>query len=127
MLENEGKPALLIAALWTIGAAEGRELPNYRGVLDSALNSIKDQLPTDVAEHLTFSVTAVGLRCLELPQIINDMQYLMLADISVNTSIKTCTELDQAYRMLYEQGVGLERANLLAQKFYSAVSAECDS
>ena len=127
MLENHGKPAQLIAALWTIGAAEDRHLPNYRGVLDSALNKIKDQLPTDVTENLTFSVTGIGLRCLELPQIINDMQYLLLADIRVTSSIRIKVEADQAFAMLCEQNISRQDASQLAQEFYAAVSAECDS
>ncbi len=120
MLQNNGKPAELFAALWTISYAGG-DLPDCHGILDRALQQILNKLPVDVSKDLNFAVTSVGLRCLELPQILNDMQYLGLADISISDSVAVRVGEDHAYCMLYEQGLSREKADNLAKDFYSAI------
>jgi len=68
--------AELIVASWKLANANER-IPTSHGILDRALRDLIDQdpdIPSWVKEGLTFADTRVGLRCLELPEILDRAQ-----------------------------------------------------
>jgi hypothetical protein len=65
--------AELVVASWRL-ANGGERMPTSHGVLDRALKDLVEaeaDLPTWVLDSLTFADTRVGLRCLELPEILD--------------------------------------------------------
>lgn len=92
-MANRYERAELLTAIWKLGAQEER-MPTSHGILDRALSEEFDRLPHELAEGLTFSVTGVGLRCLELPDILLAAQEAMLTSEPNPTYLSTIVTLD---------------------------------
>jgi hypothetical protein len=92
-MANRYERAELLAAIWKLGAQDER-MPTSHGILDRALSEELDKLPPELAEGLTFSVTGVGLRCLELPDILLAAQEAMLTSEPNPTYLSTIITLD---------------------------------
>ncbi len=92
-MRNRYERAELLAAIWKLGAQDER-MPTSHGILDRALKDELDWLPKELSEGLTFSVTGVGLRCLELPDILLAAQEAMLTSEPNPTYLSTIVTLD---------------------------------
>lgn len=80
-MPTRSEQAELLIALFALGC-RGETLDLRGGVLDRTLHSVKTSLPGALSdEHLTFSVTSVGLRCLELPEILVAAQEMLLINV----------------------------------------------
>ncbi|MDE2442562.1 MAG: hypothetical protein KGP14_16220, partial [Betaproteobacteria bacterium] len=93
-MANRYERAELLAAIWKLGAEDER-MPTSHGILDRALNEELDQLPPALTDGLTFSVTGVGLRCLELPDILLAAQEAMLTSEPNPTYLSTIVTFDR--------------------------------
>jgi len=91
---NSYERAELLTALWRLGA-DGALMPTSHGILDRALSDKRDVLPGALVDGLTFSVTGVGLRCLELPEILLAAQEAMLTSEPNPTYLSTVVTLDE--------------------------------
>lgn len=85
--------AELLVALWKLGA-DTEMMPTSHGILDRALEGVKDRLPAELAS-LSFSTTSVGLRCYELPDILLAAQEAMLTSEPNPTYLSTLVTLRQ--------------------------------
>jgi hypothetical protein len=61
--------AMTLIALLYLGGSR-RTFPDHSGYLDHGLRDCIDGLPKSLAKSLSFSFTNVGLRCCELPMIL---------------------------------------------------------
>lgn len=115
--------ATFVAALWAIGPGRSELIPDVAGVLDLALQDIQDDLPPLIAGQLHFSETAVGVRCLELPQIVDWMQYAHLIeyDGSTFTKLRIMITEDTARMTMIDLGFMSAQYEPVAQRFYDAV------
>jgi hypothetical protein len=106
--------AELIVASWKLANANER-IPTSHGILDRALRDLVDQapdIPSWVRESLTFADTRVGLRCLELPEILDRAQESFLTSEPNPTYVSTAVKIDElvSLRMLRDLGIGAEQA-----------------
>jgi len=81
MIAGRYDKAELLVALWKLGAPPNERLPTFQGILDCALQKVRDTLPLSLSSF-TFSATGVGLRCYELPDILLAAQEAMLTSAS---------------------------------------------
>lgn len=70
------RQAEILLALATLGTGSF-QLDNGR--LDRALQAMGDDLPDGLRGELSFSCGSVGLRCFELPEILNMAFYMLMA------------------------------------------------
>jgi hypothetical protein len=106
--------AELIVASWKLANANER-IPTSHGILDRALRDLVDQapdIPSWVKESLTFADTRVGLRCLELPEILDRAQESFLTSEPNPTYVSTAVKIDElvSLRMLRDLGIQAEQA-----------------
>lgn len=106
--------AELIVASWKLANANER-IPTSHGILDRALRDLVDQasdIPSWVRESLTFADTRVGLRCLELPEILDRAQESYLTSEPNPTYVSTAVKIDElvSLRILRDLGIGAEQA-----------------
>ena len=66
--------------LMALATLSGGSFDLDHGKLDRALSVVGDHLPAPLRGNLSFSVTSVGFRCLELPEIVNMAFYMMAAE-----------------------------------------------
>lgn len=93
-MTNRFERAELLAAMWVLGG-DGEKMPTSHGILDRALAEERDALPQVLSEGLTFSITDVGLRCMELPDILLAAQEAMLTSEPNYTYLSTVVTLDR--------------------------------
>lgn len=88
--------AELVVASWKLANDEER-LPTSQGILDRALKKLveSDTLPKWVSENLTFADTRIGLRCLELPEILDCAQESQLTSVPNYTYETTVIKVDE--------------------------------
>ena len=101
--------AELLVASWKLANGDVR-MPTSHGVLDHALRDLVDNeadLPDWVRGNLTFADTRVGLRCLELPEILDSAQENGLTTEPNPTYVTTAVKVDSLIcrRMLRDLGV----------------------
>jgi hypothetical protein len=89
--------AELLTALWRLGAGENDMMPTSHGILDRALEAVKDELPPELSS-LTFSSTSVGLRCYELPDILLAAQEALLTSEPNPTYLSTIVTIKDQRR-----------------------------
>jgi hypothetical protein len=70
-------------------------MPTSHGILDRALFRLQGNLPGALKGSLSFSTTAVGLRCLELPDILLAAQEALLTSEPNPTYLSTDVILDE--------------------------------
>ena len=88
--------AELLVASWKLANGDVR-MPTSHGVLDYALKDLVDgdaDLPGWIREALTFADTRVGLRCLELPEILDSAQENGLTTEPNPTYVTTAVKVD---------------------------------
>lgn len=113
--------AELLVALWKLGAG-AEMMPTSHGILDRALEGVKESLPEELAS-LTFSTTSVGLRCYELPDILLAAQEAMLTSEPNPTYLSTVVTLrpDQAAEIAIMHGLSVDEATSLGQALRAEV------
>ena len=121
-MANRYERAELLAALWKLGAA-GELMPTSHGILDRALSDERNRLPFDLVDGLTFSVTGVGLRCLELPEILLAAQEAMLTSEPNPTYLSTIVTLDdeEARQIVLSHGIATRDAREIGGSLKEAV------
>jgi hypothetical protein len=84
--------AKLLVCCWILGDKDPQPLPTSHGILDRALQLVKDQaiLPAWVWDELHFADSRVGLQCVELPEILDWAQTAELTQVP-NPSYQTTT------------------------------------
>jgi len=119
---NRYERAELLTALWKLGASD-MLMPTSHGILDRALNEERDTLPDALIAELTFSVTGVGLRCLELPDILLAAQEAMLTSEPNPTYLSTVVTLDEeeARQIVLSYGIPTRDARAIGERLKSAV------
>lgn len=101
--------AELVVASWRLANGEQR-IPTSHGILDRALQELvnaETDIPDWVRDGLTFADTRVGLRCLELPEILDSAQENGLTSAPNPTYVTTAIKVDNLIcrRMLRDLGV----------------------
>lgn len=122
-MANRYERAELLAALWKLGAEDER-MPTSHGILDRALSDELASLPPALAEGLTFSVTGVGLRCLELPDILLAAQEAMLTSEPNPTYLSTIITLDreEARQTVLSYDLSTADATVIGKRIRDAVA-----
>lgn len=106
--------AELVVASWKL--ANGTErMPTSHGILDNALRDllkVEADVPEWVRDTLTFADTRVGLRCLELPELLDAAQENGLTSEPNPTYVTTAIKVDELLcrRMLRDLGVSEDAA-----------------
>ena len=121
-MANRYERAELLAANWKLGAQDER-LPTSHGILDRAIKDEFEGLPPALADGLTFSVTGVGLRCLELPDILLAAQEAMLTTEPNPTYLSTIVTLDseEARQTVLSYGLSTAQAATIGERLREAV------
>jgi len=112
--------AELLVALWKLGSQEPM-LPTSHGILDRALNAMKEKLPPELGS-LSFSPTSIGLRCYELPDILLAAQEAML--ISDLSALVTISE-DVAKEIVLSHGVDIDEAIRVGSELSEEATSLC--
>ena len=94
--------AELLVALWVLGAPPNEKLPTSHGILDRALQKVKDLLPAELAS-LTFGPEVFGPRCHELPDILCAARELLLTNGSSPAYLITFPYLAASVRLPHEE------------------------
>jgi hypothetical protein len=107
--------AELIVAAWRLANGPGVRMPTSHGILDRALaDLLRDEatIPAWVKSNLTFSDTRVGLRCLELPTILDCAQESFLTSEPNPSYAATVIKVDDLIckRMLRDLNIRTEDA-----------------
>jgi hypothetical protein len=115
-----------LMALASLGAPHGAT-PVIRldgGALDKALLALEGKLPGPLS-HLTFSVTAVGLRCLELPEIENAALHMLAAehDRGDHNRLRAKIGRDEARQLALESGSTIAEWERIGRMLMAEVSA----
>lgn len=109
--------AEFIAALWKLGADQEHQerMPTSHGILDRALESVRNRLPKEYRDGLTFSMTSVGRRCLELPDILLAAQDALLTSEPNPTYLTTEVILSEgsARQIVVRNGLSTSEAREL--------------
>lgn len=105
--------AELLTALWKL-AAEDRPMPTSHGILDRALRAKSSELPGELVDDLSFSVTSVGLRCLDLPDILLAAQEALLTSEPNPTYLETKITIDAQQAREIVLGFGIAPTNAVA-------------
>lgn len=116
----------LIVASWKLANGLDR-MPTSHGILDRALKTLLDEdlsLPDWVRKTLTFADTRVGLRCLELPEILDIAQENGLTSEPNPTYLTTAIKVDDLVcrRILRDLGVRDEHARSWGKRINQVVS-----
>lgn len=119
---NSYERAELLTAIWKLGAG-GSLMPTSHGILDRAMSDRRDDLPDALMDELTFSVTGVGLRCLELPDILLAAQDAMLTSEPNPTYLSTVVTVDEeeARQTVLAYGLSTSRARELGAALLASV------
>jgi hypothetical protein len=99
--------AELLSALWVLGG-DAKPLDLRGGAIDRALHALRDVLPSALRRgELSFSVTAVGLRCFEIPDILMAAQEALLIDVVAPGFVTAEVRIDEDEARLIACGHGL--------------------
>ena len=108
--------AEILVALWKLGA-ESEMMPTSHGILDRALEAMKNRLPEELSS-LKFATTGVGLRSFELPDILLAAQEAMLTSEPNPTYLSTLVTLgeDEAAEIVVSHGLDVGEAEALGRE-----------
>ena len=115
--------AEILVALWKLGA-DSELIPTSHGILDRALEAMKERLPEELAS-LTFGTTGVGLRSFELPDILLAAQEAMLTSEPNPTYLSTLVTVSdtEAEDIIASHGLEMEKARELGTELRNKVDA----
>ena len=118
--------AELVVASWKLANGDER-IPTSHGILDRALQDLvtgEADLPAWVGDSLTFADTRVGLRCLELPGILDAAQENGLTSEPNPTYVTTAIKVDDLIcrRILRDLGVSETAARRWGQRIREIAS-----
>ena len=118
--------AELLIASWILGGNEGDDrIPTSHGILDRALERAvtREAFPPDMRDELHFVDSRVGLRCVELPEILVWAQRALLTTVPNPTYQSTQIQISPkaARRILAELGYTKEDATEWGSLLRSAV------
>jgi hypothetical protein len=88
--------AEFLACAWRLAAAENDKIPTSHGILDQALFDLRDELPKQFHDELTFGNTRVGFRCYELPDVLYAAQANLLTSEPNPTYLSTSVQIDDS-------------------------------
>lgn len=92
--------AEFLASAWRLANRDER-IPTSHGVLDQALFEMREKLPENFRDLLTFGNTRVGFRCYELPDVLYAAQANLLTSEPNPTYLTTSVQIDDTVaRML---------------------------
>lgn len=116
--------AELLTALWRLGGPCDERMPTSHGILDAALHRVRNRLPGELNAALTFSRTAVGLRCLELPDILLAAQEALLTSEPNPTYLATDITLDEgaARQIVVQNDLSSKKAREIGQALREAAA-----
>lgn len=119
---NRYERAELLTALWKLGAPN-IPMPTSHGILDRALRAKRDELPDELVEGLAFSVTGIGMRCLDLPDILLAAQEALLTSEPNPTYVETRVTLDdqQAREIVLSRQITPAKASELGRLLLAEV------
>jgi hypothetical protein len=123
-MSNLYELAEFLVASWKLANPEGK-MPTSHGILDAALDRVKDQLPARFAGKLTFGNTRVGFRCYELPQILYCAQANLLTSEPNPTYLTTEVQISEetALVLLYRRDLDATQAEEFGQALGKAVTS----
>jgi len=103
-MSNLYELAEFLVASWRL-ANPDMKMPTSHGILDAALDRVKDKLPERFRGKLTFGNTRVGFRCYELPQILYCAQANLLTSEPNPTYLTTEVQIsdETALVLLYRR------------------------
>lgn len=110
--------AEILSALWVLGG-DAKPLDLRGGSIDHALHALRDVLPSALKQGaLSFSVTAVGLRCFELPDILMAAQEALLIDVVAPgfVTAEVRINVDEARLIACEHGLSTETARNIGRR-----------
>ncbi|MBF0306868.1 MAG: hypothetical protein HQL41_14585 [Alphaproteobacteria bacterium] len=118
--------AEFLVAAWCLSPADGcARMPTSHGILDHALKEIValPEFPRRFADVLTFADTSVGMRCLELPSILDSAQESQLTSEPNPTYETTAIKVNQQVcrRNLRDLGISPEEAIEIGTRLKHAV------
>ena len=119
---NRYDRAEVLATIWRLGAGEER-LPTSHGILDRALRDTLSELPQEL-QGLSFGVTAVGLRCYELPDILLAAQEALLTTEPNPTYLSSLITLseDTAREIALSHGISTSDARAAGLRLLNRVN-----
>jgi hypothetical protein len=131
MRENRRLAEFIVAA-WRLANGADVRMPTSHGILDRALEDLvrkEPEIPDWIKENLTFADTRVGLRCLELPNILDCAQESWLTSEPNPTYASTAIKVDELIcrRMLRDLDISQDNAvrwGKLLRKVTDTVIAE---
>lgn len=115
--------AYLIVASWLLGTRDER-IPTSGGVLDRALYKVRDRLPSWAQRQLHFTTLRTGLRCSELPQILDFAQTSLLTVAPNPTYHHARIQVSEWNARDWLQELSIEEPQ--AQQLGQALKAETD-
>lgn len=113
--------AEFLAASWKLANGDDR-MPTSHGFLDNALFELREELPDQFQDKLSFGNTRVGFRCYELPQILYCAQANLLTTEPNPNYLTTTIQIDAgvARRLLKRQNVDVEKARTFGRRLKDA-------
>lgn len=116
--------AEFIASSWRL--ANGKDdarIPTSHGILDQALYELRDELPDDLRDVLSFGNTRVGFRCYELPEILYCAQANLLTSEPNPTYLTTAVQIEEptARRILLRRNLDPQQGRAFGLKLKEAV------
>jgi hypothetical protein len=122
MRENYDAAEIIVAA-WRL-ANPTVKIPTSHGILDIALRAMVEEegVPKWFTDHLTFADTRIGIRCLELPAILDCAQESCLTSEPNPTYVTTAVKVDEVVcrRILRDFGIAEADARRWGQALRSA-------
>lgn len=109
--------AEFLSSAWRLANKDER-IPTSHGVLDQALYEMKEKLPGNFRDLLTFGNTRVGFRCYELPDILYAAQANLLTSEPNPTYLTTAVQIDDtvASMLLRRRRVDANQATAFAKE-----------
>jgi hypothetical protein len=118
--------AKVLVCSWALGGQDRQDLPTSHGILDRALELVRDQevLPSWFWTQVHFADSRVGLQCIELPDILDWAQTAELTEVPNPSYQRTRIKINQtvARRMLADLDISEEDATDWGKSLRAAAS-----
>lgn len=119
--------ATFLISSWRL-ANPDRRMPTSHGILDAALESVRDKLPGRMAEVVTFGDTRVGRRCYELDTVLYCARTSnLISDPNPSyTSADIQITEDAARRLIRRAGLDIESSKAFGKALAESVDANSE-